>query len=670
MGAGSLRDAINATPAGGTVSFQSGLTGTITLTNGTLTIRKDLTISGPGADVITVSGNNNFQVFNIATGGTSTPTVTISGLTISNGMAQIGGGVNNGGNLTISDCVFTQNTATGTVGFSAGGSAIYNFGNLTLNNTTIANNTVMTTTAGGGGSIANQKQTLMIPTLTATNCTISDNNGSGIRAAFANLTLTNCTVAGNRTGLDIATASSVTLRNTIVAGNTPPGQNDISGSVSLADHDILGAADGSSGVMNGVNGNQVGTLANPLNPGLGLLLNNGGHTPTRALQVGSLAIGAGTAFGAPSTDQRGIPRPQNGAFDVGAFEFQTQTLSMAYFALGGSSGRVQVRRVTDGSLLYEFNPYGGLFNSDVSVAVGDVNGDGIPDLVTGASAGNPNVKVFNGAAFVYGSFNAANPGADVITSFFPYALQFNVGANVAVGDVNGDGFADIVTGASVGNPDVRVYNGRDIATGTFNATGSSLLAQWFPYGLNFNIGANVGAGDINHDGFADVVTGATAGNPDVRVYNGRDIAQGTFNPIGASLLAQFFAYGLNFNVGAFVAVGDVNGDGFGDLITGASIGNPQVNVYDGQAIASGIFNPTTSLLTSFFAFNIVGQNVGVSVSARDFTGSGRADILTGATSGAPAYRVVDGLSSGIQPPAVNGIDALAPTLVSGLFVGA
>src|SRR6516162_9835034 len=78
---GSLRDAIATTPAGGTVDFQPGLTGTITLTSGQLGISEDLTIAGPGREVITVSGNNASRVFEVF-GGTS---VTLSGLTVTSG---------------------------------------------------------------------------------------------------------------------------------------------------------------------------------------------------------------------------------------------------------------------------------------------------------------------------------------------------------------------------------------------------------------------------------------------------------------------------------------------------------------------------------------------------------------------------------------------------------
>src|SRR5262249_17249398 len=80
---GSLRDAIATTPSGGTVDFQPGLSGTITLTSGELMIAKDLTITGPGASVITVSGSHASRVFNIA----ATFTVDISGLTIADGRA-------------------------------------------------------------------------------------------------------------------------------------------------------------------------------------------------------------------------------------------------------------------------------------------------------------------------------------------------------------------------------------------------------------------------------------------------------------------------------------------------------------------------------------------------------------------------------------------------------
>jgi hypothetical protein len=359
-------------------------------------------------------------------------------------------------------------------------------------------------------------------------------------------------------------------------------------------------------------------------------------------------------------------KTSGGAFD--AFVAKLDTKPVPFFALGGSPGRVLLHK-PDNTLVADFAPYGTAYTGPISVAVGDVNGDGIDDLITGAAVGNPHVKVYDGMAFATGTFNVSNPDASLLAQFFPYALQFNVGANVAAGDVTDGDFADIVTGATVGNPDVRVFNGKDIANHTFNPNGASLLAQWFPYALQFNVGANVAVGDVNQDGFADVVTGATVGNPDVRVFNGKDIAENAFHAEGASLLAQWFAYGLNFNVGAFVAVGDTNGDGFGDIITGASAGNPDVHVYDGKAIATHSFDsrhPESSELNQFFAYGL-NFNTGVSVAAADFENTGKFDLLTGATT-APHYRAVRGNATGTLPPAL--FEGILSDLQGGIAVGA
>jgi hypothetical protein len=291
---------------------------------------------------------------------------------------------------------------------------------------------------------------------------------------------------------------------------------------------------------------------------------------------------------------------------------------------------------TTGNLLFSFAPYDASFTNGVRVAMGDVLGPGQPPaIVTAPGPGSPpDIRVFDGAT-----------GA-LVCDFYAYDPSVPDGVSVGVGDVSGNGFADIVTGAGAGNPDVRVFSGKDIADGTFNPTGSSLLAQWFPYGLNFNIGANVAVGDVSGNGFADIVTGATAGNPDVRVFSGKDIADGTFNRNNPdqSMLAQFFPYALQFNVGANVAVGDVDGDGYADIITGATVGNPDVRVYRGKDIARGVFanaNPEASQEAHWFAYGLQ-YNEGANVAVAEITGDGYADILTGTTSGTPHVKVYDG----------------------------
>jgi hypothetical protein len=645
-----------------TIQFAANLKGgTITLGN-TLDIQKSVTIDGTGSG-ITVNGGGN-QVFAIDGGVVAD----INALTITGGGAvNVGGGIFNNGFLTLTNSTVTGNSA------SSAGAGIANDFNATM---IMSGDTVNINTAGisggVGGGVANSG------TLTIINCTIAANNanfGGGI-ANFGVLDVVNSTVASNAvTGAGaegggifylVGSNNQLALLNTIVfnPGSGAKTNNDVLGPIDQAQADLFGSAVTiASGGDHG--GNKLG-----LDPLLGPLQNNGGPTATMALLPGSKGIGAGASSSSipglfvPTTDQRGDPRPAN-SIDIGAFQVQ----ALRFFAVGGAPGHVLVFK-SDNTLVADFQPFGAAYTGGVSVAVAGIKGDGYDDLVVGATVGNPDVRVYDGKAFATGTFSAANPNASLLAQFFAYGLNFNIGANVAAGDIEHNGYADIVTGATAGNPDVHVYRGQDIAQGKFDANGKSLLAHWFPYALQFNVGANVAVGDVNGDGFADVVTGATAGNPDVRIYNGQDIANGTFDPTGKSLLAQFFAYGLNFNVGAFVAVGDTTGSGFGDIITGASAGNPDVHIYSGKAVANQTFDnnhPEASLRDQFFAYGL-NFNVGAAVASADFEGTGKLDILTGASVGSPHYRVVKGNATGVQPPAL--FEGIPSNLQGGIAVGA
>jgi hypothetical protein len=121
-GAGSLRQAINdngALGGGNRVVFSNSVSGTITLTGGELVITTNVTIVGPGADVLTVSGNNASRVFHINNG-----IVHASGVTIANGSASSGGGVfQRSGTLNLTRCVISNNAASSFgAGIAASGS--------------------------------------------------------------------------------------------------------------------------------------------------------------------------------------------------------------------------------------------------------------------------------------------------------------------------------------------------------------------------------------------------------------------------------------------------------------------------------------------------------------------------------------------------------------------
>src|SRR5262245_59981020 len=203
--AGTLRWAIANAEANDTIEFALTYPATITLTSGELFINKNLTIQGPGARSLKVSGNHSSRVFEVSVG----TTVTLSGFTIADGYSfgPNGGGISNAGNLTVTDCTISGNQARP---FSTSGGGIFNDqGTLTITGSTFFENE----TEGVGGGIYNQggKATL-------TNCTFAANvgpGGGGIAQRFGQLTLTNCTFSDNESGI-VNDVGSVTMNNTIV----------------------------------------------------------------------------------------------------------------------------------------------------------------------------------------------------------------------------------------------------------------------------------------------------------------------------------------------------------------------------------------------------------------------------------------------------------------------
>src|SRR5262249_9786112 len=148
-----------------------------------------------------------------------------------------------------------------------------------------------------------------------------------------------------------------------------------------------------------------------------------------------------------------------------------------------------------------FFAYDVSFNGGVFVAVGDVNGDGNADIITGAGAGGgPHVKVFNG------------PTCSLMASFFAYNRAFPCSARMAGAAVNAGGKAAIITCAGPGGgPDVEAFSGANL----------TLLRSFFAYDSSFTGGVFVAAGDVNGDGKADIVTGAGAGGtPQVLAFSG------------------------------------------------------------------------------------------------------------------------------------------------------
>ncbi len=197
-------------------------------------------------------------------------------------------------------------------------------------------------------------------------------------------------------------------------------------------------------------------------------------------------------------------------------------------------------------------------------AAGDVNGDGLAEILVGqGAAADPAVRIYS-------------QSSTTLRQFLAYDKNFRGGVNVAAGDVNGDGLAEIIVApASGGGPQVRIYDSR-----------GRLLNQFFAYDKGFRGGLELAAVDLDNKitgQAAEIIVGlGTGAPPQVRVFDYR-----------GALRTQFLAFDRKFTGGVKVAAGDLNRDGLVEIIAGAGPGgSPHVKIFD----AGG------KLMSSFYGF--------------------------------------------------------------------
>lgn len=571
---------------------------------------------------------------------------------------------------TATDTVFQSNVARG-----AGPAAVIATGNML----TLVNSTITQNSSASGGSVVGQGQGRAVELI---GTTVHNNSGGGaaVQAPNGEAVITFSTITNNRaTTGDVAGATSdtniLTIFGSVIAGNrvTDPLSPNVDVKANQIRNDgfnLIGVAPASYPRLPG---DLFGTPGNELDPRMAVLGNYGGPVPTRPPAAGSPLL---NAAGIPLAsrlvlDARGQPRVVAGAADIGAVEVPpTDSIGAAepplpplnplpppppppgpppspppppkgtpLIAVGpgpgsqpattdpnalrlllASGGRPLTGTTTAGTIgpnearLYTatgqvalaVTPFAAAVPGGIRVASADMNGDGVEDLIAATGPGVSNlINVFDGKT------------GTLLTSMAPFEASFQGGLFVTTGDLTGDGRPDlVVTPDNGGGPRVMVLTG----------AGLSLVANFF--GIDdsaFRGGARSAVGDLNNDGVDDLIVAAgTGGGPRLSIFDGTSNVGGVFT---TKLLPDFFLMDEGLRNGLFVASGDVNGDGFDDLVVGAGPdGGPRVLVLSGRELIqqNGLQVP----LADFFSGD-PSRRDGVPVTATDLDGDGLADVAAG-----------------------------------------
>ncbi len=400
----------------------------------------------------------------------------------------------------------------------------------------------------------------------------------------------------------------------------------------------------------------------------------------------------------------------------------------SYVVFGASSGWSSTINLStlNGSTGFRLDGVSNGDRSGQSVAsAGDVNGDGFADLIVGAAAADPNGNTSSGSSYVVfgrasgwtSSINLSTLNGTTGFRLDGVAADDQSGNSVAsAGDVNGDGFADLILGVrgNIGTAGANNNAGYSyVVFGASSGWGSSINLSTLNGTTGFRLdGVSAGdqsgnsaasAGDVNGDGFADLIVGAPAADPNGIVDAGSSYvvfgrASGWTSSVNLSTLNGSIGFRLdgvaadNQSGFSVASAGDVNGDGFADLIVGAYLADPNGNADSGSSYvvfgrASGwgttinlsSLNGTTGFRLDGVALN---DQSGFSVaSAGDVNGDGFADLIVaayvadpnGATDAGSSYVVFGasgGWSSSINLSALNGstgfrLDGVAANDISG-----
>ncbi len=538
-------------------------------------------------------------------------------------------------------------TVTATIGTLAAGSGPQTF---TL--------VVRATGTAGGTTVTN----------TATVSSSADPTPANNTAAAATTVVAAADVAVTVTGAasGVVTAGTQATYTVVVTNNGPSAVTGVNLTTALpaALSGVTFTATGAGGAT-GFTASGAGSLAETLSLPAGASVTYTIVGTVGAGATGTLNVSATAAVPATITDAN--PSNNTDTVTESISPPPTGLVGVSNYAAGQDVGGGGVRFFeADGDELFAVTPFAG-FTGGVRVAVADVNGDGTPDLIVGTGPG-----VVTGVRVLDGKTKTE------IFSVQPFEAAFTGGVYVAAGDVNGDGKAEVVvTPDQGGGPVVAVYGGAQIAAGK---TGEAAQVTRF-LGIedpNFRGGARAALADLDGDGKADLIVAAGfTGGPRVAVFKGASVAAGS---LPVKFFGDLFVFEQTLRNGAFVAGGDVSGDGKADLIFGGGPGGgPRVRIVDGRTLLTtpGIDNldedvPSTPGLQigNFFAGDTSNRG-GIRVAVKDLDGDSKADVVVGAGTGAgsrvTAYAGKNVPANG-TPPELDAFDAF-PGFGGGVFVG-
>ena len=341
-----------------------------------------------------------------------------------------------------------------------------------------------------------------------------------------------------------------------------------------------------------------------------------GVTNTTGLTISGAGTGAITISGTPTNSGTvTFTVTPTDSFETGPATTYSFVVRAKPLVASAGDGVVTAYDPRTGAQLAQFAPFG-VYAGGVQVAVGDVNGDGYDDLIVMAGPGS-----LNGLVRIYSGRDFS-----LISEYFAFP-GYQGAFNVAAGDLTGNGTADVIFSTATGADFVFAYAG---------ASNNFLVSPFSAFG-GFTGGVTIAAGDLTGVGHDEIIVGTAS----------QVGAAGVFNQFGQLLQPYYFAP-IPMN-GVNVAAGGLNNSGHDDLIFGAK-NSTLVLTYDGES---------QRLMGYFFA--LPGQPYGVTVAAVDPTGDGYADLVIGFTRNVSAIGIFTGLSFQLtdvygQPSGAGGVN--------------